>query len=122
MNCFKPNNPVSIRHFEKMLDALRKNIEVSKQKCYSNFSRKLAVNKINLRCYWSILKSFLNDKKNPCIPSLIHNHQFVVNFEEKSELFNSFFAKQCTHIETGSNLPTQILRRTNESLSTINFT
>ena len=121
-NFFKPNNPVSIRHFEKMLDALRKNIEVSKQKCYSNFSRKLAVNKINLRCYWSILKSFLNDKKNPCIPSLIHNHQFVVNFEEKSELFNSFFAKQCTHIETGSNLPTQILRRTNESLSTINFT
>ena len=118
----KPNNPVSIRHFEKMLDALRKNIEVSKQKCYSNFSRKLATNKINLRCYWSISKSFFNNKKNPCIPPLIHNHQFVVNFEEKSELFNSFFAKQCTHIEAGSNLPTQILRRTNESLSSINFT
>ena len=37
-------------------------------------------------------------------------------------MFNSFFAKQCTYIETGSSLPTQLLRRTNESLSTINFT
>ena len=37
-------------------------------------------------------------------------------------MFNLFFAKQCTYIETGSNLPTHILRRTNESLNTINFT
>ena len=29
---------------------------------------------------------------------------------------------QSTHIETGSNLPTQILRRTNESLNIINYT
>ena len=35
----------------------------------------------------------------------MHNNQFVVDFKEKSELFISFFAKQCTHIETGSNLP-----------------
>ena len=42
--------------------------------------------------------------------------------KKKSELFNSFFAKQCTHIENRSNLPTQILRRTNKSLNTINLT
>ena len=42
--------------------------------------------------------------------------------KKKSELFKSFFAKQCTHIENGSNLPTQILRRTNKSLNTINLT
>ena len=53
---------------------------------------------------------------------LIYNNQFVVDFKEKTELFNLFFANQCTHTETGSNLPTQILRRTNESLNTINFT
>ena len=45
-----------------------------------------------------------------------------MDFKEKSKLFNSYFAKQCTHIETGSNLPTQILHRTNQSLNTINFT
>ena len=37
-------------------------------------------------------------------------------------LFNSFFAKQCIHIETGCNLATHLLRRTNESLNTIDFT
>ena len=45
-----------------------------------------------------------------------------MDFKVKSKLFNSFFAKQHTHIETGSNLPTQLLQRTNESLNTINFT
>ena len=120
-NCAKPNNPVSIRHFKQMQHALRKNIKISKQKYYSKLSRKLATNKINIKCYWSILKIFLNNKKILCIAPLIHNNQFVVNFKVKSELFNSFVAKQCTHIETGSNLPSQTLRRTNESLSTINF-
>ena len=46
----------------------------------------------------------------------------MVDFKEKNELFNSFFANQCTLIETGSNLPTQLLYRTNKYLNTINFT
>ena len=77
---------------------------------------------INPECYWSILKNFLNYKNISWIPPLIHSNQFIVDFREKSELFNSFFTKQCSHVETGSNLPTQILRRTNKSLNTINFT
>ena len=105
-----------------MQNTLRTSIEISKQKYYFKLSRKLAVNKINPKCYWSILKSFLSNKKIPCIPPLIHNNQFVVDFKEKSELFNSFFAEQCTQIESGSNLPSQILCRTNESLNIINFT
>ena len=68
------------------------------------------------------IKIFLSNKKIPCISPLVHNNQFVVDFKEKSELFNLFFAKQFTYIETGSSLPTQLLRRTNESLNTINFT
>ena len=105
-----------------MQDALRKNIEISKKKYCFKLSRKLAFNKINPKCYWSILKGFLDNKKILCIPPLIHNNLFVVDFKGKSELFNSFFAKQYTHIETGSNLLSQILRRKNEFLKTINFT
>ena len=121
-NCVKPNNSESIRHFEQMQDTLRTSIEISKQKYYFKLSRKLAVNKINPKCYWSILKSFLSNKKIPCIPPLIQNNQFVEDFKEKSQLFNSFFPKQCIYIDTGSSLPTHILRRTNESFNTINFT
>ena len=33
-----------------------------------------------------------------------------------------YFANQCTYIETGSSLPTQLLSRTNESLNTVHFT
>ena len=94
-NCVKPNNSESIKHFEQMQDTLRTSIEISKQKYYFKLSRKLAVNKINPKCYRSILKSFLSNKKIPCIPPLIHNNQFVVDFKEKSKLFNPFFAKQC---------------------------
>ena len=41
------------------------------------------------KTYWSILKRFLNDKKNPYIPSLFHD-KFITDFKKKAELFNSF--------------------------------
>ena len=82
-NCIEQNKPESLRHLKQMQDALGKNTEISKQKYYFKFSRKLAVNKINPKCYWSILKSFLNNKKIPCIPPLIHNNQFIVDFKRK---------------------------------------
>ena len=61
-------------------------------------------------------------QKNPLIPPLVHNSQFVEDLKQRSELFNSFLPKQCTHIETWSNVATQILCRTSESYNTINFT
>ena len=120
-NFVNSNNPESLRHFEQMQNALRKNIKISTQKCYFKLSRKLVGCKINHKCYWSILKSLHNNKKILRIPPLIHNNQFVVDFKELNKLFNSFFRKQCTHIENGSKLPTQISRRTNESFNTINL-
>ena len=74
----------SIRYFEQMQNTLRASIDISKQKYYFKLSRKLGVNKINPKCYWSILISFLSNKKIPCIPPLIHNNQFAVDFKEKA--------------------------------------
>ena len=44
--------------------------------------------------YWSILKTFLNNKKIPCIPLLLHNDKFITNFKEKSGIFEGIFTKQ----------------------------
>ena len=39
--------------------------------------------------YWSILNTFLNNKKIPNIPPLNVNGKIISNFEKKAELFNS---------------------------------
>ena len=54
----------------------------------------------NPKEYWFLLKYFLNNKKYPC--------KFVTNFLEKTELFDSFFSKQCSPINNGSTLPTHM--------------
>ena len=70
------------------------------------------------KTYWPILKRFLNDKKIPCILPLFHD-KFITDFKEKAELFNSFFSKQCSIIDNGSKLPSNLVYHTNEKLSDI---
>ena len=36
------------------------------------------------KAYWSILKSFLNNKKIPLIPALFYENCFMTNFKEKA--------------------------------------
>ena len=45
---------------------------------------------------------FLNNKKIPCISSPVHENKLVTDFREKAEIFNSFFAKQCSIINSDS--------------------
>ena len=70
--------------------------------------------------YWLILKAFLNNKKIPCIPPIYHNN-YITDFKEQAEIFNSFFAKQCTIVKNTSQFPTDSLKRTNNCLSTVPF-
>ena len=67
------------------------------------------------KCYWSILKTFSN-KKILCIPPLLHDDKFITNLKEKAETFNNFFAKQCSLINTNSDLPSFLSKKTNYCL------
>ena len=64
---------------------------------------------------------FLNNKKTPIIPPLFYKNRFVTDFKKKAELFNSFFAKQCTVINNASSLPSGLLPKIDKILSNITF-
>ena len=87
---YRKNNNNQI--FEKLtlLQKLHLAKEESKDTYYSNLSTKLIKQKSNPKTYWSVLKRFLNNKKIPCIPSLIYENKLATDFRENSEIFNSF--------------------------------
>ena len=72
------------------------------------------------KTYWSILKTLLN-KKIPCIPPVFHQGKYVTDFKKKAELFNSFFAKQCSIIQNSSKLPLTLNKKTANSILSITF-
>ena len=67
------NNPDLFNKFQSLQAHLITTIEKSKLKYYSRLSDKLLDSKTSPKSYWSILKTFLNNKKIPCIPPLLHN-------------------------------------------------
>ena len=75
----------------------------------------------SLKTYWSLLKTFLNNKKIPCIPPLLQHNKYVTDFKKKAELFNLFFAEQCSKIDNSSELPLNFFKKTEKSISAITF-
>ena len=115
------NNSSTCQHFQFLQSRLNSLIEKSKLKYYARLSKKLLDPATSPKSYWSILKIFLNNKEIPCIPPLLHENKFIIDFRRKAEIFNTFFAKQCSLINTCSDLPTTLTKKTHESLSTIRF-
>ena len=72
-------------------------ILAAKEKYINELSKNLAIPKQHLNVlYWKILNRFLSNKKIPSIPPLLVNGEMISNFSKKAELFNKFFASQCT--------------------------
>ena len=90
-------------------------------KYYKKILKKLSDTSTSSKCYWTLLKTLLNGRKIPCIPPLFQDHKFVTDLKEKSEIFNSFFAKQCSLIDNGSTLPSLFPLITEKSLSDVDF-
>ena len=72
------------------------------------------------------MKTFLNDKKIPCIPPPLQQDKFVTDFKEKANIFhnifnNIFFANQCSNVSNNSEPLVPLTKKTHESLSTIDF-
>ena len=74
----------------------------------------------NYKVYWSLLKTFLSNKKIPIIPSLFYDNRFIADFKEKAQLFN-FFSKQWFLTPNNSSLPADVNYVTDKRLSTVTF-
>ena len=73
------------------------------------------------KTYWSILKTFYNDKKIPLIPPLLVNNNFITDIKTKANIFNTFFAEQCTPLKNDSVLPINQMFLTQSKLGTLDF-
>ena len=78
--------------FQFLQTKLSSLIEESKNQYYTRLSNKLLDPKTNQKHCWSILKTFLNNKKIACISPLLYQDKFVTDFKEKANIFNNFFA------------------------------
>ena len=82
--------------FQFLQTKLSSLIEESKNQYYTRLSHELLDPKKTQKSYWAILKTFLNNKKIPCIPPLLHQDKVVTDFKEKANFFNNFFTNQCS--------------------------
>ena len=113
------NTSSNLERFSSPQNKLSSLIETSKQEYFPKIAKKLSDPSISSKIYWSILKIFLTGKNVPCIPPIFHENKFITDFSEKAELFNSFFANQCSLIKNTSVLPTNCESPTDKSYLTL---
>ena len=60
---------------------------------------------MRVKTYCSYIKTFYNDQRIPIIPPLLIDNEFVIGIQTKANIFNKFFAKECTPLKNDSVLP-----------------
>ena len=90
---------------ENLITEFNELISSTKALYYDNLGKKLNNPLLQVKTYWSILKTFYNDKKIPLIPPVLIDNKFVTDIRTKANIFNTFFAEQCTPLNNGSVLP-----------------
>ena len=93
-------------------------IRKAKLSYYSNLGLKLSDPNTGQKCFWTTYKKLINKKAKTNIPPLMENGAFISNCREKADIFNKYFANQCTINNNGSVLP-NLTSKTDASLSHI---
>ena len=88
---------------------------------YENLAKKLNHPLLQVKTYWSILKTFYNEKIIPLIPPLLVDNNFVTDIQTKANIFNTLFAEHCTPLNNSSVLPVNQMFLTQSRLNFINF-
>ena len=86
--CCSNKNMFLLRKPKAFQYQLNISIKESKEKYYTKLSSRLADPLTSPKTYWSILKTFLNNKKIPCIPPLFHENKLITDFKEQVQCGN----------------------------------
>ena len=106
---------------ESLVNEINELISIAKNLYYVNLAKKLNNPLLQAKTYWSILKTFYNNKKIPLIPPLLINDKFVIDIQAKANIFNKLFADQFTPLKNNSMLPTNQLFMTQARLRSLDF-
>ena len=109
-------NPDNYKNVRKVQNISSKLINQAKQLYYHNLGDKLSDLKIGQKSFWTAFKRIVNTKKQTNIPPIIENDVYISDFSQKANIFNEYFATQCTINDNGS---TQYIPYTNKSISII---
>ena len=112
----------NLERFCSLQNNLAITIETAKQQCFAKIVKKLSDPNTSSKIYWSILKCFLMGEKVSCIPPIFYKKRFYTDFWEKTKLYNSFFAKQCSLVQNNSVLPSDFELFTYKFLPKFTFT
>ena len=106
---------------ENLITEVIELISSTKALYYENLGKKLSNPLLQVKTYWSILKTFYNGKKIPLIPPLLIDKKFVTDIRRKANIFNKFFTEQCIPFKSGSVLPSSQEVLTPERLCSLDF-
>ena len=104
-----------------LITELNELISSTKTLYYENLAKKLNNPLLQAKTYWSILKTFYNDKKISLIPPPLIDDKFVSDIPTKANIFNKFFTEQCTPLRKGSVLPVNQMFLTQARLKSLDF-
>ena len=74
----------------------------NKDKYYNILAMKLNNPITSSNTYWSILKTFYNDRKILIVPPILKDGKLESDFKIKADYFNKFFASQGTPLVNNS--------------------
>ena len=108
-------------YLQNLIIELNRLISSTKALYYENLAKKLNNPLLQAKTYWSILKTFYNDKKIPLIPPLLVDDKHVTDIKTKANIFNEYFAEQCTLLKNNSVLPINQTFLTQSRLTSLDF-
>ena len=81
------SNFLLLQNINNLQAQIRTLIDILKEKYFSRISQKLESTSVNTKCYWPLLKLFLNNKKIPCIPPLFRKGFYTKQMRPSLKLF-----------------------------------